>query len=132
MAKLIEAVRYYGPRIKRNHTVQLEKIASWVAMRTNLNKSQVVMTLTELSEAVIFYNSEGTPVKLPGLGIFAPSIDRNGAYRINVYTDNALRKGINNADAFTGVVENRGNIGLTNEEIKALWDDEHPDDPLEI
>jgi nucleoid DNA-binding protein len=132
MATLIEAVRQYGPKVKRNNTVQLEQLANWVAMRTSLNKSEVAMTLAELNEAILFFNCQGTPVKLPGLGTFAPSIDRHGNYRINVRTDQALVKGINSAQAFTGAVDNRGNIGLSNEALKERWDTEHPADPLEL
>jgi nucleoid DNA-binding protein len=132
MAKLIQAVRQYGPRVKRNNTVQLEQLAGWIAMRTSLNKSEVTMTLTELFEAVLFFNCQGTPVKMPGLGIFSPSIDRNGKFRINVRTDQALVNGINNPQAFTGTVDNRGNIGLDNAELKFKWDTDHPNDLLEL
>jgi len=132
MAKLIQAVRLYGPKVKRNNTVQLDQLAGWVAMRTSLNKSEVAMTLAELNEAILYFNCQGTPVKLPGLGIFAPSVDRNGHFRIHVRTDQALVNGINNPQVFTGTIDNRSGIGLTNEELKTLWDADHPDDPLEL
>lgn len=88
--------------------------------------------LHELKVAVIYFNRRGTPVKLPGLGLFSPSISRDGKFRINVRIDNALRKSINADDAFNGRIINRGNVGLDNESFKAMWDEAHPDDPLEL
>ena len=44
----------------------------------------------------------------------------------------ALKKGMNGASAFDGRMNNRANIALSNEDLKELWDADHPDDPLEI
>jgi hypothetical protein len=132
MAKMIQAFRSYGPKLKRNPTIKLNQVAEWMAMRTGLNKSEVLMVLQELSDAVLFYNRQGTPVKFPGLGIFRPSINRHGVFKVNLRADAALKKGLNAPDAYTGVIENKDHIGMDNAEYKALWDADHPDDPLEI
>jgi len=132
LAKFIQAYQSYGPQVKLNKTVRVEKLAAWISMRTSLNRSEVMMTLQELNEAVLFFASEGTPVKLPGLGIFTPGIDRHGNYRVNVRVDKALRQGLNQPNVFGGRIENPGQIGLDNDGYKLLWDDAHPDDPLEL
>jgi hypothetical protein len=44
----------------------------------------------------------------------------------------ALKNGINAPDAFSGQLRNKQNVGLDNDGYKALWDAEHPGDPLEI
>jgi HU domain fused to wHTH, Ig, or Glycine-rich motif len=132
MAKLIEAIRQFGPRIKFNPTLPVKELAAWIAMRTSLNESQVMMVLDELREAVLYFNRAGTPVKLPGLGWFAPSIKRDGTFSINIRPDPVLRKGINAEDAFYGEIKNRSHIGLDNQGYKVLWDSEFPDNPLEI
>jgi hypothetical protein len=49
----------------------------------------------ELSEAILLFNLRGTPVKLPGLGIFDSSMDREGKYRLSYRADSVLNKGIN-------------------------------------
>jgi hypothetical protein len=101
-------------------------------LERNLNESQVMMVLDELKAAVLFFNGMGSPVKLPGLGWFSPSIKRDGKYCINLRVDKELKKGINAEDAFYGEVINHTHIGLDNETYKSLWDEEHPDNPLEI
>jgi hypothetical protein len=132
VATFIEAVRKYGPRLNLSSTIPLPKLARWISTRTSLNESEVMMVLIELKEAILHFNGLGIPVKLPGLGRFRPSISVDGEYRIHLRLDSELRESINQRDAYTGRVENRGNIGLTREEFKAIWDAEHPDDPLEL
>jgi hypothetical protein len=131
MAKLIQALRMLGPQIKHNHTVQQEQITSLLASRTSLNKSEINMMIEELAEAILYFNAQGTPVKLNRIGTFSPTIDRNGAYKIKIRPDRALWKSINRADEFSGEVQHRRNIGLDNSGYKAQWDALHPDDPLE-
>jgi hypothetical protein len=132
MAKLIEAIRDYGPRLKLNSTVPLEVLAIWIASRTMLNKSVVLMVLMELKEAVLYFNGMGSPIRLPGLGRFAPSISYDGRLRINLSIDSELSHGINKRDAFSGHINNRANIGLDKANLKARWDEAHPDNPLEL
>lgn len=91
-----------------------------------------MMMLQELNEAILYFNCQGTPVKLPGIGIFSPSIDRSGKLDINLRPDVALRQGINLPRAYSGQIRNRVNIGLDNAGYKSLWDTDHPEDPLEV
>lgn len=132
MAKLIEAIREYGPRIRLNRTITLDILAEWIAMRTMLNKSVVLMVLMELKEAILYFNGLGSPVRLPGLGRFAPSISHDGKLRINLNVDSDLTHCINKRDAFSGHINNRANIGLDKASLKARWDEAHPDNPLEL
>jgi hypothetical protein len=46
--------------------------------------------------------------------------------------DGELKRQLNAPGAFTGEIVNRVNIGLDDAEYKALWDAEHPDDPLDV
>jgi|SaaInl7_200m_RNA_FD_contig_31_1928564_length_674_multi_17_in_0_out_0_1 hypothetical protein len=132
MARLIQAIQAFGSKLERQKTAQLEAVAEWMSMRTGLNKSEVMMVLQEQSEAILFFNKQGIPVKFPGVGTFSPSISRDGEYRVNFRTDVALKKGINQTDAYTGNIINPGRIGLDDLGYKDLWDADHPEDPLEI
>lgn len=58
-----------------------------------------------MNEAILFFNSQGTPIKLPGVGTFAPSIDRNGKFRINFQAYVALKNGINAPGAYKGEMQ---------------------------
>ena len=132
MATILQAVIQYGPRLEFQPTTSLEDVATWVSMRTSINKSEVTMVLSEISEAILFYNLMGSPVKLNGVGTFSPSMDRGGMLNINFRPDMALKKGINNHGGYRGIVQNKARAGLTNEELKQLWDTDHPEDPLNI
>ncbi len=132
MATILQAVIQYGPRLTLQPTTSIEGVAAWVSMRTSINKSEVAMVLSEVSEAILFYNRMGSPVKLNGVGTFSPSVDRSGTLSISLRPDMALKKGINSYGEYRGVMQNKSNAGLSNSALKELWDADHPDDPLLI
>ena len=132
MATLIKVFRSLGPKVQLRGTVPQRELAQWISMRTGLNPNQVMLVLQEMKEAILYFNGLGMKVKLPGLGLFSPSINRDGQYNINLRVDSDLRKGINATDAYSGPLENRQNIGIDNATLKAQWDLTHPDDPLEL
>jgi hypothetical protein len=131
MAKMVQAVNIYGPKVDHKPTAQLEKISEWISMRTGLNKSDVLMAFTEISDAILFYNRDGAPVKILGVGTFTPYINREGGFSVHFRADMALKNGINAPGNFQGELLNKDRIGLSDEDYKALWDADHPDDPLE-
>ena len=132
MANFLKAIVQYGPRLNLNSTAQLDQVAELMAMRTGLKKSEVMMVLQEQSEVITHFGKHGTPVKLPGVGIFSPSIDRHGEFSVNFRADSALKSGINAQNAYRGGMKNRANIRMDNQRLKELWDAEHPEDPLEL
>ncbi|MBI5932248.1 MAG: hypothetical protein HY867_00965 [Chloroflexi bacterium] len=95
-------------------------MAEWMAMRTGLNKSEVMMVLQEQSEAILYFNKDGIPVKLPGVGTFTPSVEGDGTYNIGFRADTELKNGINDTNAYQGEVKNRDRIGWTREQYKEL------------
>ncbi len=132
MAKLLNAIVKYGPRLELNPTVQLDKVAELMAMRTGLHKSQVMMVLQEQSETILFFTKGGTSVKLPGIGIFSPSIERDGNININFRADSELKVGINTTNIYEGEILNRDHIGWTDQQYKEQWDKDNPSDPLNL
>jgi nucleoid DNA-binding protein len=132
MARIVQAVSAYGPKVELNATADLKTVADWMAMRTGLNKSEVAMVLQETNEAILYFNGQGTPVKLPGVGTFSPSVDREGTLKINFRADAELKKGINAPDGYKGRMANKNRIGLDNAGYKELWDADHSDDPLDV
>ena len=42
MAKLIQAISTYGPRIEVSRTMQTREIAEYMAARTSLNRDKIV------------------------------------------------------------------------------------------
>jgi hypothetical protein len=129
MARLVTAVAKYGPKVARKPTAQLPEVSRWIARGTGLTDGQVSLALKELRDAILYFNASGSPVKLDGIGIFGVSVDRNGRRNITFYADQSLRRGAATSDL---TIRNHANIGLDNAGYKALWDADHPDDPLDI
>jgi hypothetical protein len=133
MARLIQAMREYGPRLELGPLAETESIVEWATARNRLLSSGAVkVALIEIAEAVLHFNGEGIPVRLEGLGIFTPTIDRNGTIKHNYRADAKLKQRSNAEGAYTGRITNGERIGLSNAGYKELWDADHPDDPLEI
>lgn len=132
MAKLVQAVARYGPRVVSPRAVRDGELYEWLAGRTGLNRSQVAAVLYELSAAISFFNRAGMTLRLAGVGIFKPSIRNSGRLRIRYFMAPELRREMNATGAFGGEVVNRENIGVDPAGYKALWDAEFPDDPLDL
>jgi hypothetical protein len=128
MAKQIQAINKYCPRIKLGKTVQMKELVEYIADRTGLNKGDVMMALSELSESVIFFNKRGEGVKLEGLGTYHPSIDLTGKISVAHILDGEIADALNAPGAFTGEIENKANIGKTSAELVEMWNKEFPND----
>jgi hypothetical protein len=72
----------------------------------------------------------GQPVKLEGLGAYTPKIDLAGALGVGHRADTALKKGVNAPGKLQAEIENRENIGQSSDDLLALWNADHPDDPV--
>ena len=128
MATKIEAINAYRPKLTLNPTAQLHQLVDFIAMRTGANKGTVQLILAEVHDAITFFNLQGTPVKLEGLGTYTPSIDTSGDLDCAYRADAAYLKAMNVAGAYTGIIENRENIGKTTQEFIDKWNADHPSD----
>jgi len=81
---------------------------------------------------ILEFNPDVSPVCFPGVGIFTPSIKRDGQLAIGFRADVALKRRMNTRNFFRGDIKNAENIGADNARLKELWDAEFPADPLEI
>lgn len=132
MARYIQAVHRFGPRIEQRPTLSQRALHQRLALTTGLRRSQVAMVLMELSDALVDSLRDGVPTRLEGLGRFRVTTDVNGKLRLHYLADPELRREFHSLDGFQGKVASRGNVGLSPEDFKALWDEEFPDDPLEM
>ena len=131
MASKIKAINAYCPRVELGKTAQLDELVSYLADRTGLNEGEIRMVMIELRDAIVFFNRTGRSVKLEGLGTYAPKIGLDGKFGVSHRLDNHIRNALNVPGAFKGVIERRENIGKTSEELVAMWNAEHPEDPVE-
>lgn len=129
MASKIKAINACRPRIKVARTVQRDELVRHVARHTGLNESELVQVLIELRDAVVDFNRSGVGVKLEGLGTYLPNMRLDGSLDVQHRLDKGLKRRLNQ-EPFEGEVVNRQNVGKTAGELVALWNEEHPDDPV--
>ena len=130
MAKLIQAIREFGPRLTLARTAQTPEIAELIAARTSMNCGEVENALSEFKAALLFYAKQGSPVKLEGLGTFTPTIDLAGTLNVGFRLDAGIDSALNGAGMYKGEIVNRENMGKSSNEIKAMWNQAHPNDPV--
>ena len=78
MARLLQAIQKYGPRVVPGPTVPTEELAAWAAARSGVDVAAVRAVLWDLGDAVAAFNRSGASVRLQGLGRFRPTIGRAG------------------------------------------------------
>jgi hypothetical protein len=130
MASRIKAINAYVPKIKLGKRAEIDDLVKFIARSTGLNESGVRQVLLELRDTVLFYNLQGQPVQLEGLGTYTPVVQLDGDFEIGYRADMALKNGLNVPGEFSGEIENSEHIGKTGDELVAMWNDEHPDDPV--
>ena len=131
MAARIKAINFFRPKLQRGATVQLDELAAFIAHRTGLNSSEIIAVLCELRDAIIFFFLTGRGVKLPGLGSYLPNLKPDGTLNTEHRQDRRLKQHLKSSPYFSGKILNKENIGKSMDELVALWDEAHPEDPVE-
>ena len=129
MTSRISVINHYRPQIEYGETADWREVAEYMESISTLSKSDIIGVLTGLQGAVIYFNRQGRGVKLEGLGIYLPNINYQGELDVAHRLDKNLKLGLNNS-SFRGTIRNRKSIGKTTAEVVALWNAEHPDDPV--
>ena len=129
MASRISVINHYRPQIEYGETADWREVAEYMESISTLSKSDIIGVLTGLQGAVIHFNRRGRGVKLEGLGIYLPNINYQGELDVAHRLDKNLKRDLNH-NSFRGTIRNRKNIGKTTAEVVALWNAEHPDDPV--
>jgi hypothetical protein len=132
MAQKILAVNAYRPRIQQGNTVQKPEFLRAVSRATGLVEGTVDLAIKELRDQVIEFSRTGRAVKVEGLGTFTPTIDLDGNISLSFRADTVFASGLNVPGIFTGTILNRENIGKQSDELIAMWNQEHSEDPVVI
>jgi hypothetical protein len=106
-----------------------QRFMELITRRTTLSAGVVKNVQESEVETLIDLLKEGRPVHT-GVAIFTPVIDSQGNLSVSVRVDKRITTALNAPGAFTGKISNSGNIGMTSEEVAALWNREHPDNPV--
>lgn len=129
MAKLLQAVATYGPRIDLTPAADPRQFMEMITRRTTLSAGVVRNVQESEIETLIGLLLEGRPVHT-GIAIFTPSVDLEGNLNINVRVDKRMLAALNAPGAFKGSIRNRENIGKTSQGLAEIWNSNHPEDPI--
>ena len=129
MAKQIQAIVAYRPRIELGKAASPERFMELITQRTTLSSGVVKNVQESEVETLIGLLLEGQSVHT-GTAIYTPSVDLNGDFEIKVKVDARILRALNAQGAFRGTLVNASNIGKTGADLSALWNEAHPEDPV--
>lgn len=129
MAQKIHAIATYGPRVDLMEAADEKRFMELITQRTTLSSGVVKNVQESENETLIGLLKEGRPVH-SGNAIYTPSINLNGEIDVSVKIDKSITSALNADGAFSGKVTRAENIGKTLEELIALWNADHPEDPI--
>jgi hypothetical protein len=129
MASKVKALNHYRPMIQYGETAGWRDVAEYIARNSTVSTVDVIAVLEGLHGAIIEFNGQGRGVRLDGLGTYLPNINYQGEFDVAHRLDRRLKKALN-AGNFSGKVTNRKHIGKTSGQVIALWNAEHPEDPV--
>jgi len=130
MAKLINAIMAFRPRIEKSETAETNRFMELITNRTTLSPGVVKNVQESEVETLIGLLKEGRSVRT-GIAIFTPSIELDGDINIHVRVDKRILAEVNQKGAFSGRIVNASNIGLSSDDLVVFWNEENPDDPVE-
>jgi hypothetical protein len=130
MASRIQAIYKYSPHLKQARRVATQDLVDLIVQRTDASESAVCRVLLDLRDALVYFMRQGHSVTIEGLGTYTPTIGLNGRIHIGHRADRTLKRQVRPLENFLGEIIHRENIGRSGDELVALWNAEHPEDPV--
>jgi hypothetical protein len=129
MAKKIQAWTEFGPRLEPATPLSGDELVEQLTEGSNESLSSVLAVLSVLDSAMEQALKAGRIVQLPNGTHFKPTGKKDGRIEVNMRVNPALLRRVNLE--FRGKWRNAGNFGISQDEVIALWNEAHPDDPIE-
>ncbi len=129
MAKKIQMWTEFGPKLATATPVEAEEVIEQLVQATNQTRGSILAVLSELDEVILQGLRSGRIVKLPNGTHYRPIGKKDGSIKVSVRLNPRLSKLIA-ADRRANWV-NAQNIGKSEAEMIVLWNEAHPDDPIE-
>jgi hypothetical protein len=130
MAKRIQAINAYCPRVIHSDTIGDERYMELVSQRTTLSPGVIKNVQESRLEALVGLLLDGRRVRTGGATYYL-SIDLEGKFAVKVQADKRIMRAANQEKAFRGRIANAENIGKTSDDLVAMWNEDHPDDLVE-
>lgn len=129
MAKKIKMWQELGPRLAPATPMQAEEIIDEIVSATNQSRGSILAVLSELDVVIEKGLKAGRIVKLPNDTSFRPTGRKDGSIHVSLRLNPRIIKAVNGD--FRGKWINAVNMGKSEEEMVALWNELHPDDVIE-
>ena len=129
MAKKIQAWATLGPRLEPANPMTSDELIENIVNATNQSRGSVLAVLSELDVQIESALKAGRIVHLPNDTHYKPTGKKDGSVDIDVRVNPNLDDRVN--AGFHGKWINAENIGKSEAEIIALWNEKHPDDKIE-
>ncbi len=130
MAKKIQAIQLYGPRLELAKSAREDEFLDLVTFNSGVNRGTVRHVQEATLEALIFLLKQGRAVHT-GTAVYRPVIKQDGHIVIYAYVVRQVEDQVNVYDEFKGTVIHPESIGMNSEALYDRWDAEHPDDLIE-
>jgi HU domain fused to wHTH, Ig, or Glycine-rich motif len=131
MTRKLAAVNQLRPKIVSQNLVGLDEMAKRISKNTTYNPEEISSILQLFVKDCIAALQAGETVKIDGLVTMSPNMKVGGEVDIALRGDRAAIAGLNNPQLWTADrVSNHANLTKDSEELVALWNSRHPNDPV--
>jgi hypothetical protein len=129
MAKKIQMWRELGPQLASATPLEAEEVIEELVATTNQTRGSVLAVLSELDIVIEKGLKAGRIVKLPNGTSYRPIGKKDGSISVKVRLGSRMAKNIETEQRAQWI--NADNIGKSEAEMVAQWNELHPDDPIE-
>jgi hypothetical protein len=130
MANKIKAWTKFSPRLEPKEAMKPEEILENIVKVSNQSRGSVLAVISELDVQLENGLKAGRVVQLPNGTHFRPVGKKDGSVDIQVRVNPAIDRNVN--ANFKGKWRNAENIGKSEAEIIALWNEAYPEDPIKL
>ena len=129
MAHKIKMWQQLGPKLAPATPMEAEEVIDDLVAATNQSRGSILAVLAELDTATEKGLKAGRTVKYPNGTTIRPIGKKDGTIKVSVKMNRRIPRNVNSD--FRGQWINAANIGKSEDEMIAQWNELHPDDPIE-
>jgi len=132
MANKLAAINQLRAKIISQGVADLDTLAGRVAKNTTFNEDDIYSMMRLMVRETNAALQAGETVKIDGLVNISASMKVGGKVNLSLRVDREAQAGLNNPTLWgAGKVSNYANMTKSTKELVALWNQAHPDDPVE-
>ncbi len=129
MAKKIKMWQELGPRLAPVPALEAEEIIEELIATTNQTRGSILAIMAELDVSLERAFKAGRRVHMPNGMIFRPVGKKDGSIIVKGYISSRMARSIKAEKRAKWI--NAENIGKSEPEMIVIWNELHPDDPIE-